>query len=553
MAGALRRDPFSVTADPDAYVPRPAAETALRALEAALRAGRRSVALSGPPGIGKTMLLRVLERRLADVARAVYLPYAALDFEDLCTWVLGVLDLPLGGDPAAGLLATARAEQAHGRFLLVMMDDASALTPEAARRWVALSEQAAGALRLLAVPVDDGRAGRVLAALGEGLEIVRFSAPLEEDETAAFVRGRLGHAGAAPDVVARFDDSTLVRLHGAAAGNPRRLQRLATQALRRDAHPVLLADPDDPEAVSADASGSPGEEPHLEVDDTDALLPADRVDAGRHEYDTPLPVFSAAFARAEELAREGEGHGEGEGEAAAVSEAEPAAPEPAPLREAPKSREPAPLPPAPTPAPAAAASVPGPGSHEAAPRGEAPRPPASHLPVLLVPRRRSGTARLLLAAAGGTLLGFFLVWLFLREPEPMATPAPAPAARTEPAPDPDPARGTPDREPAAEEQDTAAEASAPSPEVLPEATTLAPAPAPPIAVHINAVPWARVFVDDREIGITPLADVPVEPGLRHFRAELPDGTVVEREVEVDETTRHLSFAPPAAPTGDTPR
>ena len=83
-------DPFALTCAPRCYVARPACEAALASLEAALCAGRMC-ALSGPPGIGKTQLLRVLEARLAGRLRSVYVPYGALEPADFFRLVLGLM------------------------------------------------------------------------------------------------------------------------------------------------------------------------------------------------------------------------------------------------------------------------------------------------------------------------------------------------------------------------------------------------------------------------------------------------------------------------------
>jgi len=236
-------DPFAVTADPEAYVPRPASEAALAALERTVRAGEAPCALTGPVGIGKSLLLRVLERRLADAGlRCVLLPYASLELEDLAHWALGLLghEVPPGDDPVAALLAFAERLRTEGSALVLLLDDASALAPEVARDLVALGARSGGALRLVLVPLDDERAGRLLAALGPDAVEVRYREPLHEAESAELLRRRLAHAGAPPHVRERFDPATLARLHTLAAGSPRRLPALAGGVLRGEAPPAPL-------------------------------------------------------------------------------------------------------------------------------------------------------------------------------------------------------------------------------------------------------------------------------------------------------------------------
>jgi len=66
-------------------------------------------------------------------------------------------------------------------------------------------------------------------------------------------------------------------------------------------------------------------------------------------------------------------------------------------------------------------------------------------------------------------------------------------------------------------------------------------PPPTIAVSLNARPWARIEVDGREVGITPLGDLPISPGPHRLRAHLADGRVVERVVQIDAYRDHISF------------
>lgn len=229
-------DPFALTADPGAYVARPACETALAELERLLPE-RPIVALSGPPGIGKTLLLRVLERRLAGRLRCVYVPYGALAFDELCELVVGLLEPARArrGEPAAELAAAAR--RAGDAPLLLLLDDANAIPLATLRALVACARSLAGALRLLAVPVDDARAARVLAALGPGIGHVRLAEPMSADETARYVAARLAHEGASDPALARLTPERVRWLHRESGGVPRRLHQLVAWILHRDDSP----------------------------------------------------------------------------------------------------------------------------------------------------------------------------------------------------------------------------------------------------------------------------------------------------------------------------
>jgi hypothetical protein len=63
----------------------------------------------------------------------------------------------------------------------------------------------------------------------------------------------------------------------------------------------------------------------------------------------------------------------------------------------------------------------------------------------------------------------------------------------------------------------------------------------PFAVQINASPWASVEVDGIDIGVTPLANIPLLAGPHSFRARMPDGRVIERTIEIDAERRFISF------------
>jgi type II secretory pathway predicted ATPase ExeA len=228
-------DPFALTCNPGAYVPRPACEGALAELERAL-ATDSVAALSGPPGIGKTLLLRVLERRLASRMRTLYLPYGALDPKGLCQLALGLLERTVNPllEPEQQLAELAEDRGRPSRPLLLLLDDANAM-PLATMRWlVAQIGALGGRLRLLAVPVDDANAAKTLAALGPRVVHVRFTTPMDPDETARYVAGRLAAAGASPSTLARLTPDVIRWLHRESAGVPRRLHQLAAWILHNE-------------------------------------------------------------------------------------------------------------------------------------------------------------------------------------------------------------------------------------------------------------------------------------------------------------------------------
>jgi AAA domain len=161
-----------------------------------------------------------------------------------------------------------------------------------------------------------------------------------------------------------------------------------------------------------------------------------------------------------------------------------------------------------------------------APVEAATRPPAPS---------RAWRTRGLLASAGlvGALaLGFAMGrWTAPATPQEPTAPAAAAAMPDVSAPPPAPVAAQPAPAPPV---------AAPA-EPAPPVVAASPPPAEPVRIHINAKPWARVAVDGRDVGMTPLGNVALEPGMRRFRAELPDGRVIERDVDVGPDTRRVTF------------
>ncbi len=184
------------------------------------------------------------------------MPYGALDFEELCQLVLGLLAHRAASHtgPSAELASLAQRYSARGTPLLLLLDDAGAIPLATLRELVRLARSQGGALRLLAVPVDDRRAGQVLAALGAEVGHVRFVNAMSAAETERYVASRLATACADEPTRERLTPERVSWLHRESAGNPRRLHQLVAWIQHRDG----LA-PDTPPPLGATG-------PRLELD-----------------------------------------------------------------------------------------------------------------------------------------------------------------------------------------------------------------------------------------------------------------------------------------------
>jgi type II secretory pathway predicted ATPase ExeA len=226
----VERDPFSDTTDPAAYVPRIATESALVQLEMALREGARVLCLDGPPGSGKTILLNVLEERIADEFRSLRVPYPKLEPDEFCHWGLAALRGSAAEDPERALAERiARGAESGEPPLVWIIDDADCLPVPTLRSLLWVQRNTGDALRLLLARSGEFPAEE-LAQAGVRPVNVELEGEMESEETARYVRARLDRADVEPAQRAQIEAAQDL-LYARSHGNPRRLHAAASVLL----------------------------------------------------------------------------------------------------------------------------------------------------------------------------------------------------------------------------------------------------------------------------------------------------------------------------------
>lgn len=237
----LSRNPFADDADPEFFFAGRSHQAALLKLRYLVENRKPAALLTGVGGSGKSYLLNILSQQLDESGTLVRLAFPQFSPGEL----LAYLAVKLGADEAvihstASRDVTLRHIESRlqhytrsGRYVVIAVDEAQFI--EDRHVWQALqllfnlrqSGRSEFSLVLAGQPELIGQLAR-LSQFEDRLAFKCLLQPLSQPEVAAYVKHRLGAAGATESL---FDQTAIQALFELSGGLPRRINRLCDLAL----------------------------------------------------------------------------------------------------------------------------------------------------------------------------------------------------------------------------------------------------------------------------------------------------------------------------------
>ena len=236
----FRDNPFRLTPDPDYLFLSTNHQEALGHLLFGVREGSGVVVITGEIGAGKTTLLRTLVRNLDESTIIAYIFNPALSAVELLQTINTDLGLPSSSTSKKELIDDLNRflleQQAAKRRVVVIIDEAQDLEPGVLEQLRLLSNLETEREKLLQIvlvgqPELRDTLGRPeLAQLDQRVTLRWHLGPLDEEETAAYVRHRIRVASEGREPV-NFSASALSTVYRIANGIPRVINILCHRAL----------------------------------------------------------------------------------------------------------------------------------------------------------------------------------------------------------------------------------------------------------------------------------------------------------------------------------
>jgi type II secretory pathway predicted ATPase ExeA len=233
----LRAKPFCIAPQAEFLYPSRRHRRALDLLHYGVATHAPFIVVSGEIGTGKTTLLRHLLGRLGADTLVASVAQAHGGYASLLRRVADAFGLRAEGDEFGvekRVLARVAQEHRRGRPVVLVVDEAQGLTAGALEKLRLLSNVNAGGEAPLQVILAGQRGLRErlrepgLAQLAQRVVVDYHLGPLEQDETAPYVRHRLRVAGAEREL---FDEEACALVHAHSGGVPRLVNLLCDFAL----------------------------------------------------------------------------------------------------------------------------------------------------------------------------------------------------------------------------------------------------------------------------------------------------------------------------------
>lgn len=252
----LARRPFPATPDTTLYYPATSHERALALLQEAVAGDEGLMLLTGPPGIGKTLLGQCLVERLGEeVVSALVINTHLHARHDLLQALLFDLGLPYedGSEQVLRLRLTdlALTNAAQGKRTLFVIDEAQHLRPEILEEIRLLANlegnqgRAVQALLLAQPNIETTLRRGDLAVLQQRLAVHPQIEPMSLEEAVDYLIHQVRGAGGRPEHL--FEETALEMLARGAGGVPRLLNQVGHQAM-------LFADAAELEQIDSEAA-----------------------------------------------------------------------------------------------------------------------------------------------------------------------------------------------------------------------------------------------------------------------------------------------------------